>query len=535
MAAENPGKTLGLSWDYPGIILGILRDGKMQTEQNLGFGPYLLDLVKGQVRLGEQEVKLTPKALTVLHVLVTRAGQLVGKDDLFQTVWADTVVSDDALTTCILELRRALGDNAKQPRYIETMRRRGYRFIAPVTVPATETSSPSDKPSIAVLPFTNMSGDPEQEYFSDGLTDDLITDLSRISCLFVIARHSTFTYKGKAAKVQEVGTELGVRYVLEGSVRKMDGQVRINTQLVDAITGHHMWAGRYDRPLQDVFAVQDEIVRQVVATLQLRLTVMEQGACFKVRQSTTNLEAYDLLLRGVSAYMRFTQKTNLQARQLAKQALALDPQYAEAYALQAWTYWLEWSSLWSQDPQAIEQAFTLVQKARALDDSLPQVHELLGYIFFCKDQREQAIAAAERAIVLGPNDDSAYAVLGAILLNLGRAEEAIGLIEKAMHLNPHSPYGCFLGAAYAATGRHEEAITALNKALAVNPDLLLAHLSLASLYSELGRQDEAQTEATEILRVSPNFSLEGWRQRSWEKDQAALERHITALRKAGLK
>jgi TolB-like protein len=171
---------------------------------------------------------------------------VVTKDELFQAVWPQTVVSDDALTTSILELRQALGDNARQPRYIETVYRRGYRFIAPVAVPTAEVLPPPDKPSIAVLPFTNMSGDPEQEYFSDGLTDDLITDLSRISSLFVIARHSTFTYKGKPTKVQEISKELGVRYVLEGSVRKMDGRVRINAQLVDAVTSHHMWAGCYD-------------------------------------------------------------------------------------------------------------------------------------------------------------------------------------------------------------------------------------------------------------------------------------------------
>jgi TolB-like protein len=221
-----------------------------------------------------------------------------------------------------------------------------------------------DKPSIAVMPFTNMSGDPEQEYFSDGLTDDLITDLSRLSQLFVIARHSTFTYKGKAVKVQDVSKELGVRYVLEGSVRKTDEQVRINAQLVDATTGHHLWAQRYDRPLQDLFTLQDEIVQKIVTTLNLQLTVMETGRI--ARKTTDNLEAYDSYLRGLASSNRMTKEDNLHARQMCEKAIALDPHYAEAYVVLGLTYYIEWVARWSQDPHTLEQGLAMEQRAVAL-------------------------------------------------------------------------------------------------------------------------------------------------------------------------
>jgi len=224
------------------------------------------------------------------------------------------------------------------------------------------------------MPFTNMSGDPEQDYFSNGLTDDLITDLSRISSLFVIARNSTFTYKGKAVKVQEVSKELGVRYVLEGSVQRTDEQIRINAQLVDATTGHHLWAERYDRPLKDLFALQDEVVQKIVTTLKLQLALQERGIL--THRTTNNLTAYDYFLRGAEYRSRLTKEANTQARQMFEKAVALDPQYAEAYARMSATYYLEWHWRWSADPQTLERALVLAQKAIALDDSLPFAHSI---------------------------------------------------------------------------------------------------------------------------------------------------------------
>jgi adenylate cyclase len=342
-----------------------------------------------------------------------------------------------------------------------------------------------DKPSIVVLPFVNMSEDPKQDYFSDGITEDLTTALSQISSLFVIARNSAFTYKGKAVKVQDVGKELGVQYVLEGSVRKANDQVRITAQLVDAPTGSHLWAERYDRPLKDIFALQDEIVQKIVTTLKLQLASWEQG--YLVRKGTDNLEAYDYFLRGLEPYWHNTQEANVQARQMFEKAIELDPQYAEAYAFLSWTYWREWIWLWSQDSQTLERMFALAQKAVALNDSLPGAHNALSQAYLFKKQHEQAIAAAKRAIALAPNDAEGFAWLGATLNFAGRPEEAIGLLKKAMRLNPRYPYNylSFLGMAYRWAGRNEEALATLQSALSRNPDYLAPHFHLAVLYSEL--------------------------------------------------
>jgi adenylate cyclase len=392
-----------------------------------------------------------------------------------------------------------------------------------------------DKPSIAVLPFVNMSSDPEQEYFSDGMTEDLITDLSKLSGLFVIARHSVFTYKSKAVKIQEVCRELGVRYAVEGSVRKVGNRVRINTQLIDAPTGHHLWAERYDRELTDIFALQDEVTEQIVAALQVTLTTGEHQQLR--RPPTVNLEAYDYALRGWEYFHRATKDDNAQARQLFELALECDPEFAGAYAGAGMTYWLEWLLQWNEDPRMLERALELTQKAVALDDSLSQAHTLLGWVYLSKNREAEALAEIERAIALNPNDADAYARLGGALIFVGRPGEAIELEEKAMRLDPHYPplYLFFLGLAYYWTGHAEEAVTSLKRALIRNPEFLPAHLHLAVAYSEFGQEAEAQAEVAEVLRISPNFSLEGSRQRLPYKDPATLERVLAALRKAGLK
>jgi adenylate cyclase len=386
-----------------------------------------------------------------------------------------------------------------------------------------------DRPSIAVLPFTNMSDDPEQEYFSDGITEDLITDLSKISGLFVIARNSVFTYKGKSVKVEDMGRELGVRYILEGSVRKANDRVRITAQLV------HLWAERYDRDLKDIFALQDEVAQKIVAALAVKLTEDEQKRL--VRRYTDNMEAYDSLLQGLEYKNRYTREANVQARQRFERAIDLDPEFALAYALLGLTHFHEWSLGWSQDPQSLEQAFELAQRAIALDDSLPEAHAILGEVYLWKKRHGQAIAELEKTIALNPNDADGIARLGNILNWTGRPEEAIRLVKKAMRLNPVYPvwYLWNLGHAYFLTNRYEEAIETLNRVLDPNPDHLPAHVYLAASYGELGRQAEARAEAAECERLSPQTSTEAWRQRLPYKDQAVLERLFDSLRKAGLK
>jgi adenylate cyclase len=392
-----------------------------------------------------------------------------------------------------------------------------------------------DKPSIAVLPFVNMSSDPEQEYFSDGITEDLITDLSRLSGLFVIARNSTFTYKGKAVKVEEVGRELGVQYVLEGSVRKAGNRLRITAQLVDAFTSHHLWAERYDRELTDIFALQDEIVQKIVGALAVKLTKGEQESL--ERLPTGSIEAYDFFLRGQEYYYRSTKEANAQARQMWEAAIELDPNFAGAYAWLGLSYWLDWAAQWNPSPETLRQGLAVVQKTIALDDALSVAHSALGRFHLFVKQHDLAVMEGERAITLNPNDAEAYANLASTLNFGGRAQEALGLIEKAIRLNPRCPafYLYVLGQALRLLGRTEEAIASQKRALARSPDFLVSHVALVVMYSESGREQEARAEAAEILRIYPHFSLERWQQGIPYKDQGEVERVVTALRKAGLK
>jgi len=326
---------------------------------------------------------------------------------------------------------------------------------------------------------------------------------------------------------------LGVRYVLEGSVRKTDNRVRIAAQLVDATTGHHVWAERYDRAFTDIFALQDEITQHLVSTLGTE--VWEAELVRVQRIPTENLTAYDYVLRGYEHSLHFTKEANAQARQMFEKAIALDPIYAEAYAALADTYVTEWGLQWSQDPQALERAFALGQQAIALQDSLPGPHRLLGWVYLWKKQPQQALAEGERALTLNPNDPLSYNTLSQIMNMVGLYEEAIELAEQAMRLDPRNQelYVFSLGWAYTATRRPEEAIAAFKRTLARYPNFLPAHLFLAILYSKLDREGEARAEATEILRINPNFSLEGLRQTS--PDQVGLEGVLDALRKAGLK
>lgn len=300
------------------------------------------------------------------------------------------------------------------------------------------------------------------------------------------------------------------------------------------LSAAHVWAESYDRELKDIFAVQDEVRQEIVLALKVKLTAEEQE---RFRHAPTdNLEAYDYLLHGLEYYLHYLKETNAQARQIFEKALELDPKYAGAYGGLGATYWVESAMGWSHDPQTLERAFELTQRAIALDDSLSAVQVLLGDIYLLKKQHEQAIAEVERAIVLDPNFAFGYSDLGQILNFAGRPEEAIGLIQKAMRLDPHypDPWLWMLGQAYGLTGRYEEAIATHKKVLSRNPDFWPAHVELAVIYSEQSREEEARAEA-EILRINPNFSLELWGQNVPYKDPAVIEHHLATLRKAGLK
>jgi TolB-like protein/Tfp pilus assembly protein PilF len=395
-----------------------------------------------------------------------------------------------------------------------------------------------DKPSIVVLPFVNLSGDPTQEYFSDGMTEEITSALSQISSLFVIARTSAFSYKSKAVTVQDVSHEMGVRYVLEGSARRANGQVRIIAQLIDATTGEHLWTERYDRPLTDIFTLQDEIVQKIVTTLKLQITLREQG--YLVRKRTDSLEAYDSLMRGWESFYRSTKETNAQARQMFEKAAALDPQYAEAHAWLGYTYLMVSIQQWEPDPQNLRRAFEVVQKALVLDNALPRAHRMLSLIYTYQAKYEPAVAAAERAIALDPNDAESYLTLAAVFNPFGeRTTEALELIEKTMRLNPRYSFSpsFHLGWAYSLVGRYEEAIAAQKQALLRNPNWLFSYVMLffgyRSQWSSQLSQDpqtldrglEAAQQAVALNAASPWSHLILSQAYLWKKqyEQAGAE------------
>src|SRR5437867_2277371 len=393
----------------------------------------------------------------------------------------------------------------------------------------------TDKPSVAVLPFENMSGDAGQEYFSDGITEDLITGLSKLSGLFVIARNSVFAYKGKTLNPAQVSRELGVRYVLEGSVRKAGNRVRITAQLVDATTGYHVWAERYDRDLKDVFALQDEVTQKIVGVLAVKLTVPEKDRLG--RAPTRNLEAYDDVLRGLEYHRRTTKEANAEARKMFARAVELDPDYAMAYAALGFAHLQAWEFQWSRDPGTLQRALELAQQAIAHDDSLAGPHSLLSQVYLWRKEHERAIAQAERAVGLAPNDADSYETLAEVLAWSGRADAAIRYIKQAMRLDPQ--YSFFylwtLGHAYYLTGRSDEAIATLKKLVEQNPNFLPAHAFLSILYGEQGRDQDARAEAMAASTLSPQASLETLRQFVPYRNEKDLERFLGAMRKAGLK
>ena len=400
----------------------------------------------------------------------------------------------------------------------------------PISATVGEPLAAPDGPSIAVLPFDNMSGDQEQEYFADGITEDIITEISKISGLMVISRNSTFTYKGKATKPQQICRDLGVRYVMEGSVRKAGGRVRITAQLIDGRSGGHLWAERYDRDLADIFAVQDDVTEKIVDALELNLVGSAAGS--PMRLETDIPEAYDCVLRGREQFRRYTKDSNARARGLYEKAIELDPKYAAAYAGFALVCLHDW---FQGTPDALDRACELALTAEALDPSLPLVYEALGIRLFRK-QHDEAVAAARQWIKVEPSNADAYANLAGVLQFSGEPEQVAPLIDKAMLLNPFYPfyYILYRGQAYLTMDRYEDALEALERSAAHNPEALAAHLYLASCFGHMGNDASARGALAEVHRIFPEFSTEWVRTFFPYKRAADLDRLIGGLRKAGL-
>jgi len=399
----------------------------------------------------------------------------------------------------------------------------------------TEFSLPTG-PSVAVLPFVNMSGDPEQEYFIDGLTENVITGLSGNPKLFVISRSSTFTYKGKPINVQQVARELGVQYLVEGSFQKAKDRVRITVQLINTTTGHHLWAEKYDRKLGDIFALQDEITIRIMSALEVKLTEGEQ-ARLRYRGSE-NLEVFVKRTKALEHFRQFTREGSAQAKKELEEALAMAPESSFLYSLLASTHILDlWLGSTKSNLISFAQATTCVKKAIALDKDNSDAYMILGQLHLMKKEHDEAIAAAERSVVLNPNGADAYASLGLTLSFAGRPEEGVEFVKKATRLNPIPPayYFVYLGAANRVLGQYEEAISAYKKAIYKQPTLLFAHIGLAASYVYLGREEEAHTEAAEVLEIDPKFSLERYAKTLPFKNSADTDHYVDALRKAGLK
>jgi adenylate cyclase len=468
--------------------------------------------------LGEQQVKNIPEAVAVYQVGIGEGSALEERPPATVRVLA-------GVGAVLVAVAAVAG--------WWWLARGPVRVEAPVATKTVALELP-DKPSIAVLPFANMSGDPEQEYFSDGISEDLITDLSRISGLFVISRNSSFAYKGRSVNLPQIGRELGVRYVVEGSVRRAGDSVRITAQLVDTTTDHHLWADRYDRKLEDIFALQDEVTGKIVDALEVSLTESERAGIERV--STDNLEAWDYFQRGLTYFYRTTNESNRQAREMWERSIELDPDFADGYLGVAWTHFLDWFLQWNDDPGIPKRVFEMAERALALDDASGRAHSLLAYKHALEGDSQEAVSEAEEAIILGPNDASNYLQLGIMLNSAGRPREAIPALKKGARLHPHGSF-LFLASmsdSYRQLGRREEAIDALKKALIGNPDYLWTHLFLARMYADLEEQELASREAAEVLRISPRFSLEAHRRTLIQSERREKDRHIAALRKAGL-
>ena len=409
----------------------------------------------------------------------------------------------------------------------------GATIPEPATLTQTETAvlNLPDQPSIAVLPFANMSGDPEQEYFSDGITEDIITELSRFGEYHVVSRNSVLVYKNKPVKAQDVGRNLKVRYVLEGSVRRAGNRVRIVAQLIDTTTGHHVWAERYDRELEDIFAVQDEVTQKIVATLAGRLEATERQ---RIRTDRTkNLHAYDCLLRGREIWYRFTPEANRKARHFYEKAIELDPNYVRAYTSLCWTHIVDYREAWVDSPEkALNDALEIAKSGIEVNPTSHSAYLVLGHAQLLQATHEDSIETFEKAIAINPNDADSYVFLARAFIYAGRSEEAINLTKTAMELNPNYPnwYRWTNGVAYFITQQYAEAISILRKIH--SPEDRVCRW-LAASYGQAGYENEAKAVAEVYLQHNPHFSFAHHSETEPFKNADDLERYLSGLRKAG--
>ena len=514
------------------------------------FEGFFLDTERRELRRDGDLLPIEPKVFDLLVHLIANRDRVVSKDDLIAAIWGGRVVSETALTTCVNAVRRAVGDDGKAQRWIKTLPRKGLRFVGDVREecslrhPGVGEISPDalkpalalpDKPSIAVLPFANLSGDPEQEYFVDGLVEDITSALSRIPWFFVTARNSSFTYKGRSIDIRQVGRELGVRYVLEGSVRKADDRLRISGQLIDAESGGHLWADHYDSTLANVFDLQDKIASSVANAIEPKLQEAE------IRRSeakrTTDLTAYDLYLRGCAAFNVLTESSHAEALTLFERAVGADPRFSPAYGLIVWCYAHRMANWWGNAAEARTRGLAAAKLALQMSKNDSFALSGAGVVLtMCGGSLEEAQAHIERAVALNPNDARAWGAAGWVSGFAGDYERSIECFMQAIRLSPSDPYGYsyYAGIAHPCfyLRRYDEAIAWADKALHLEPNFWHALMVKVAAAAMAERPAALEDATRRLLAVRPEFSIS--RVLPIARARSQREFFDAALRKAGL-
>lgn len=532
-ARGGDGKIQYLSFVYLDVD-----DMNIDSQNILLIGDWRVSPAEGVLMKGEETVRLEPKAMEVLVYLTSRPGEVVTRDDLEREAWHGAVVGYDSVTKTIAKLRKALGDNTKEPSYIATIPKRGYRLLAHVGHDVSSQSIRAlDKPAIAVLPFDNLSGNPEQEYFADGISEDIITGLSKFHWFFVIARNSSFAYKGTAVDVKQVARELGVQYILEGSVRKAGERVRINAQLIDATNGCHIWAERYDRNIDDIFSAQDEISEAIITTVAPTFISVEAQRA--ERKTPENFNAWDYTARGNWHLWRRGKNDIAEAIRLFEAALQVDTKNTAALSglafAQCWVYIFGWED----DLDAVRNmAHEMARRAIDLDDSDAWAHAILGWVHFSSHELDASVTECERALELNPSLALAESVLSIACSWLGENEKAVQHAKMAQRLSPRDPgqsmWSFALACAEFGARNYTEAEEWAKITTTVMPEFPGAWRYLAASLGQLDKVEEAHMAINHLLQIMPHDSLQMVSTRLPSVSRERMEQFIDGLRRAGL-